>query len=315
MVKQFTACALVFTVSCGGLSGQPPSPRDYDPTAAGAPSELETTPADAAAARELLDTYAKRFSAGYPVFPGDELRFAVLGQGDLSFDVRVPADGAIDYPLIGRVVLAGRPLEEIRRDIIGRLEKDYLKSAHVSVQVREYSRKRVHVLGAVAHPLEYEVPGAKFVTLMQVIAQAGGFAPDAAKHGVIIYRPKEVGSPERVAIAVGPVGTQDSRDPIVLPDDIIFVPSRESVYVLGHVTRPGAFVIGADHGLTACQAVSLAGGCTRIANESNVRLIRRMGDGSRKTFVVDLARVVAGHPEEDVPLQPGDVLYVPESFF
>ncbi len=309
MVKYLTACALLFTVSCGGLSGRPPSPRDYDPTAAGAPSDLETTPADAAAAKELLDKYAKRFSAGFPVFPGDELRFTVLGQADLSFDVRVPADGAIHYPLIGRVSLAGRPLEEIRRDIRERLEKDYLVEAHVSVQVREYSKKRVHVLGAVAHPMEYEVPGAKFVTLMQAIAQAGGFSPDAAKQGVIIYRPKEIGSPERVAIAVG------MQDPVILPDDILFVPARESVYVLGHVTRPGAFVIGADHGLTACQAVSLAGGCTRIANESNVRLIRRMGNGARKTFVLDLVRVVGGHPEEDVPLQPGDVLYVPESFF
>jgi len=317
MVKRFLACALLIPASCGGLSGRPPSPREYDPTAAGAPAVVEATPVDAAAAKELLERYAKGFSAGYPVFPGDELRFTVLGQADLSFDVRVPADGAIHYPLIGRVALAGRPLEEIRRDIRERLEKDYLVAAHVSVQVREYSRKRVHVLGAVARPMEYEVPGAKFVTLLQVIAQAGGFAPDAAKHGIIIYRPREIGSPDRVAIEVAAVGIQEGRDrdPVVLPDDIIFVPARESVYVLGHVTRPGAFVVGADHGLTACQAVSLAGGCTRIANESNVRLIRRMGDGSRKTFVVDLARVVGGHPEEDVPLQPGDVLYVPESFF
>ncbi len=317
MVKRLIPFVLLVAVSCGGLAGSPPSKGDFDPSAAGVRSKDEVLPVDDAVSREILEKYAKRFSAGYPVFPGDELRFAVLGQDNLSFEVRVPADGAIHYPLIGKVALAGRTLEEIRRDVGERLEKDYLVSAHVSVQVREYSRKRVYVLGAVARPMEYEVPSAKFVTLLQTIAQAGGFTPDAAKHGVIIYRPKEIGSPDRIAIAVSAARVQEGRDrdPVILPDDIVFVPSRESVYVLGQVARPGAFVAGADHGLTASQAISLAGGVTRIANESNIRLIRRLANGTRKTFVLDLARVVGGHPDEDVPLQPGDVLFVPESFF
>lgn len=318
MVNRLVPFVLLVSASCGGLvGGRPPSKGEYDPTAAGARTADDALAVDDAASKEILERYAARFKAGYPVFPGDELRFAVLGQDDLSFEVRVPADGAIHYPLIGRVALAGRTLEEIRLDVGERLEKDYLVSAHVSVQVREYSRKRVYILGAVARPMEYEVPSAKFVTLMQTIAQAGGFAADAAKHGVIIYRQRDIGSPDRVAIAVSAAGVQEGRDkdPVVLPDDIVFVPARESVYVLGQVARPGAFTAGADHGLTASQAISLAGGVTRIANESNIRLIRRLANGTRKTFVLDLARVVGGHPEEDVPLQPGDVLFVPESFF
>ncbi|HKS16888.1 MAG TPA: SLBB domain-containing protein, partial [Planctomycetota bacterium] len=299
MVNRFWTFVMLMGASCGGLSGDPPLSADFDPQA------KEGTPAADAEAQEILAKYARRFEAGYPVFPGDELRFGVLGQADLSFDVRVPADGSIHYPLIGKVALSGRTLEEIRREIRERLEKDYLVTAHVSVQVREYARKRVYVLGAVARPMEYEVPGAKFATLLQTLAQAGGFAADAAKHGVVIYRPREIGSTDRVAIAVSAVAVQEgrARDPVVLPDDIIFVPSRESVYVLGQVARPGAFVTGADHGLTASQAVTMAGGFTRIANESNIRLIRRAADGSRKTFVLDLARVVGGHPQEDVPLQ------------
>ena len=314
MVKRLAPWLLLLATSCGGLSGRAPSSEEFDPAAR---SIEGATPATDAESQEILARYARRFSAGYLVFPGDELRFAVMGQADLSFDIRIPADGAIHYPLIGRVDLAGRTLEEIRKDIRERLEKDYVVSPQVSVQVREYSRKRVYVLGAVARPMEYEVPSAKFVTLLQTIAQAGGFTADAAKHGLVIYRPRVIGSPDRVAIAVSAAGVQEGRDrdPVVLPDDIIFVPARESVYVLGQVARPGAFVVGADHGLTASKAVSLAGGFTRIANESNLRLIRRAADGSRKTFVLDLARVVGGHPEEDVPLQPGDVLFVPESFF
>jgi len=308
---------LAILTSCGGPSGNAPTPSDFDPAAAGVASSEEPAPARDAASEELLARQAKRLTAGYPVFAGDELRFDVMGQADLSFAIRVPADGAIHYPLIGRVALAGRTLEEIRAEVRERLEKDYLVAAQVTVQVREYSKKRVYVLGAVAHPMEYEAPSAKFTTLLQMISQAGGFAADAAKHGVIIYRPREIGSPDRVAISVSALRVQEGRDrdPVVLPDDIVFVPSRENVYVLGQVARPGSFVVGADHGLTASQAVSLAGGFTRIADESSVRLIRRSTDGSKKSFVIDLARVVGGHPGEDVPLQPGDVLFVPESFF
>jgi protein involved in polysaccharide export with SLBB domain len=289
MVNRLWSGLLLVFASCGGLAGQPPTHADFDPESAGTHPAIEGTPADDAAAQELLAKYARRFSAGYPVFPGDGLRFAVLGQADLSIDVRVPSDGSIHYPLIGKVALAGRTLEEIRREVRERLEKDYLVTAHVSVQVREYSRKRVYVLGAVARPMEYEVPGAKFATLLQVIAQAGGFGADAAKHGVVIYRPREIGSNDRVAIAVSAVGVQDGRDrdPVVLPDDIIFVPSRESVYVLGQVARPGAFVAGADHGLTASQAVSLAGSFTRC---------------ERIQHPADPARV--GRFEEDVRARP-----------
>ena len=315
MVRRLPAWMILLTASCGGLGGNPPTSADFNPEGTAA---LEPAPGvEDAASREILENYAKKFSAGYPVFPGDELRFAVLGQADLSFDTRVPADGAIHYPLIGRLALAGRTLEEIRNEVRERLEKEYLVSAQVSVQVREYVRKRVYVLGAVAKPMEYEVPSAKFVTLLQAVAQAGGFAADASKHGVVIYRPKEIGSADRIAISVSAARVQEGRDrdPVVLPDDVIFVPARESVYVLGQVARPGALTVGADHGLTASQAISMAGGFTRIASESDVRLLRRAANGSRKTFVIDLARVVGGHPEEDVPLQPGDVLYVPESFF
>jgi polysaccharide biosynthesis/export protein len=313
-VKRILPWLLLLATSCQGLPGRPPSKAEFDP-AGSDPGRPEGAAVDAKTGDEILAQHTKRFRDGYPIYPGDELRFTVLGQADLTLEARVPAEGSINYPLIGKTTLAGRTLEEVRREVKERLEKDYLVSADVSVLVKEYARKRVYVLGAVAKPLDYEVPSGRLVTLLQAVAQAGGFLEDAAKHGVVIYRPRAVGSSERLAIPVDVSGAREVRDPLLLPDDIVFVPARERVYVSGQVAHPGAFVVNADHGLTASQAVSLAGGFTRIANDANVRLIRRLGDGGRRTFVLNLARVVAGHPEEDVPLQPGDTLFVPESVF
>jgi polysaccharide export outer membrane protein len=125
------------------------------------------------------------------------------------------------------------------------------------------------------------------------------------------------GSSERIALPLNVAALQEGqgKDPVLMPEDIVLVPSRERVYVLGQVARPGAFVTEADHGLTASQAISLAGGFTAVANDSSVRLLRRDSKGVRRTYVLNLTRVVEGRAEEDVPLQPGDLLFVPESLF
>jgi polysaccharide export outer membrane protein len=252
-----------------------------------------------------------------PIYPGDDLRFSVIGQAELSFEARVPQDGIIQYPMIGKVTLAGRPLEAVRDEIKSRLEQDYLQNADVTIQVKEYARKRVYVLGAVARPLDGDVPGGRWMTLLQAIAQAGGFREDAAKHRVVIFRLVKPGSSERIALPLNVAALQEGqgKDPVLMPEDIVLVPSRERVYVLGQVARPGAFVTEADHGLTASQAISLAGGFTAVANDSSVRLLRRDSKGVRRTYVLNLTRVVEGRAEEDVPLQPGDLLFVPESLF
>lgn len=315
-MKRFVPCVLLLAAACA-TPGRAPYRHEYDPTGTVARPDKEVSLPENKEVDELLDRYEKKAAAGPTILPGDELRFAVLGQADLTFEIRVPQDGVIQYPLIGKVALAGRFPEQVREEIKLRLEEDYLVSADVTVLVKAFAPKRIYVLGSVAHPLDGEVPGGQSVTLLQAIARAGGFTEDAAKHRVIIYRLAEGGGPNRVAIPLSMVGLQkgQGRDPVLFPDDIVLVPSREKVYVLGQVTRPGAFQADVDNGLLASQAITLAGGYTRVANDSGVRLLRRDKSGARRAYVLNLARVVSGFPHEDVPLQPGDVLFVPESVF
>ena len=317
MVKRIIPWVLLVTASCGGVSGRAPLRSEFDPSGAGPRPAHEAPPVDNKEADEILSRYEKAYSGGFPIHAGDDLRFAVVGQAELSFEARVPKDGVLQYPLIGKVTLGGRLPEEVRVEIKGRLEKDYLVSADVTIQVKEYARRRVYVLGAVARTLDGEVPGGQSVTLLQAIAQAGGFSEDAAKHNLVIYRLRDAATTARIAIPFNASALQEGRgrDPLLMADDIVMVPSREKVYVLGQVTRPGSFVADADHGLTASQAISLAGGYTRVANDATVRLLRRDRSGGRRTYVLNLARVVEGRPDQDVPLQPGDLLYVPESVF
>lgn len=246
------------------------------------------------------------------------IKFSVLGNPDLSFAARVPSEGFITYPLIGKVVLVGRTTNEIREEVQKRLGEDFLVNPDVTVLIDEYGKKKVYILGSVAHPQDYELSNNRMITLLQAIAQAGGFTEDAEKNQVLIFRARSVGAQDRITLPVNVTRLTApglGRDPLVIPDDIIFVPAREKIYVLGQVQRPGAFTVSADQPTTVTAAISLAGGLTRISSEGSVRLIRKQKDGSSAAYLVNVARVLGGHPEDDAIVQPGDIIFVPESFF
>jgi protein involved in polysaccharide export with SLBB domain len=99
------------------------------------------------------------------------------------------------------------------------------------------------------------------------------------------------------------------RDPQVT----VVLTARENleVSVLGQVQKPGTFAYVEK--LTLVQAVSDAGGLTEIAHKRRVKLTRRTAAG-QETFEVSIPAITEGR-ESDIPLQPGDIVFVPESPF
>ncbi|HSC87025.1 MAG TPA: SLBB domain-containing protein, partial [Polyangiaceae bacterium] len=97
------------------------------------------------------------------------------------------------------------------------------------------------------------------------------------------------------------------------PSVVITVKEYRSkvVTLLGQVQKPGSFALAP--GMTLIHAVSLAGGFTSIAMTSKVNLVRSL-EGKTKTVVIDAEDIYEGRAD-DVPLQPGDRIYVPERVF
>jgi polysaccharide export outer membrane protein len=95
--------------------------------------------------------------------------------------------------------------------------------------------------------------------------------------------------------------------------DIVSVPHAGIVYVLGAVGKPGGFVVSNDRTqLTTLKVLSLAGGMTHTAKSDRAVIIRKDTQGQQHEVAVDLNKVLK-RETEDVPLQPSDILYVPES--
>ena len=89
-----------------------------------------------------------------------------------------------------------------------------------------------------------------------------------------------------------------------------------SVLVTGEVAHPGPVNMSATRDLTVTRVLMLAGGATPVADKSKVRVTRREKDGSLKRFVVDIELIgKEGRSDLDVALKPGDVVWVPESWY
>ena len=90
---------------------------------------------------------------------------------------------------------------------------------------------------------------------------------------------------------------------------------NKTVYVLGQVSKPAAIEIPPEKPLTVLEAITSVGGFTDIANTSKVRVLR-MENGKQKSIDVDVTQITKqGNKSMDISLQPGDVIFVPQSMF
>jgi protein involved in polysaccharide export with SLBB domain len=88
--------------------------------------------------------------------------------------------------------------------------------------------------------------------------------------------------------------------------------SRGKIYLVGAVRVPGPQDIASDETLTVSKAILRAGGFTEFASEKNVK-VTRGSSADKKVFELNVSRILEkGDTENDLTLQPGDLIYIPE---
>ena len=279
-------------------------------------------------AQYLLEYPEARGPVGgdYKVGGYDVLSIVVYEEKDLSRGaVRVSADGFISFPLIGRVKVESHTTSEIEKLISHKLaEEQYLLDPHVSAMVTEYNSKGFLALGAVKNPGSYSLQAQECV--LDAISRAGGirrtgeaYSERAGKKGMIIRMENQNTDHERkIVINLDLEGLLKGRDQIsnifLVDKDVLFIPTAEHFYIIGQVIRPGSYPI-ADKEITLVEAISIAGGFTRVAARNRTRIIR-VEDGVEKIIEVRVDVITkAGKKIQDIPIKPGDVIVIPESFF
>ena len=94
---------------------------------------------------------------------------------------------------------------------------------------------------------------------------------------------------------------------------MISVPKADTIYVIGAVKKPGAYVLGEHRSLSALQILALAEGADKTAATKDARIMRVVpGSNDRAEIPVDLQTILSGKMP-DVPLTADDILFVPVS--
>ncbi len=158
---------------------------------------------------------------GYLISPNDVIAISVLGEEDLSLSVRVSEKGLISFPLLGEIKAVGYTPIQFERKLEELLEKDYLVSPSVNINIKEYGA--ISVLGQVKKPGSFEIKGR--LTVTQAVALAGGLTDIASPNGTKVIR--EVAGREEII----PVKLKDilndgnlSGDINLKPGDLIVIP-------------------------------------------------------------------------------------------
>ncbi len=289
--------ALILSIGAFSVSAQtttpPPSPGDDPPK------------------QQPIQDFIKDYRIG----PGDLLEIKVFELDQLNQTVRVSEDGSISLPLLGSVRVEGLTQGETETRLATLLQEKWVKNPQVSVFIKEYKSKQVAVIGAVQKPGNYELIGRK--TLLQVVSMAGGFT-DKTTNQLFVLRDGTNGDGDSIAIDLKDLlvnGNKELNIPIE-PNDVVNVPiDREiRVFVMGRVTRPGEQRFKISERTTLLQAIAAAGGTAEGAREGGVTITRKDAKGKERKIKVDLNDIIRGK-KPDIPLEEGDVVYVPESFW
>jgi len=192
-------------------------------------------------------------------------------------------------------------------DIAQLLEGDLTQNVFLEPQdtlvVPPLDRKKVYVFGEVARPGPVFVSG----TTLDALTRAGGLTPRADLELAYMTRGNVVLPVDFVKLFREGDATQDLP---VQDGDYIFIPSQveRRIYVVGEVNRPGIVQYSGQLDLVAALAAS--GFVRYTGREGSVHVVR---GNLRDPFVmrVDMNRVWRGELGQPIPLQSGDIVFVP----
>ncbi|SLN46871.1 Polysaccharide biosynthesis/export protein [Roseovarius litorisediminis] len=177
----------------------------------------------------------------YTVKPGDVLRIEVLEDNTINRETLVLPDGQISVPLAGTVAAKGKTLSQIKADVASALAPNFANVPTVFVSLASLAVPRssgrstsaatskvdVYVLGEVAKPGKVEVETG--TTLLQVLAEIGGFSKFAAKKRIQLRRADSAGVEKVYSVNYQDIlaGKTNIGMTVLAPGDVIIVPQRK----------------------------------------------------------------------------------------
>ena len=235
----------------------------------------------------------------YVIGNGDLLAVQVFDVQELNREVRVSQTGTIGIPLVPvRIHVSGLTETQAQLKIAEVLEANGLVShPDVSVTVKEHKSKPITIVGAVPHPMVYQAD--RQVTLIEVLAEAGGISNDAG-NTVIISRLEADPVSEAEPPAINSSDAAPAPLPEIAPNSAPDAPRTPA----GPTHSPSPD----DTGRAA------AGTSSSAPSPKSIDPPDPLPPAIANTITVNLGRILeTGDTSSNVVLQPGDVVTVPHA--
>ncbi|MEJ0003500.1 MAG: polysaccharide biosynthesis/export family protein [Pararobbsia sp.] len=222
---------------------------------------------------------------------------------------RVGSDGAIFFPTLGRVKVAGETIEQIRAQFVRLLSKN-VRDPQVDVRVLAYRSQRVQMTGELKSPGTMAITDVP-LTLVDAIARAGGETSSADLSRLHLTRDGRTMTIDAQSILEH---GRMKENVLLKAGDVVNVPDRSDarIFVLGEVVKPQTVQINRA-GLTLADALSAVNSIdVRSADPRQIYVIRGAAENLQKPTVyrLDMTQIDALLLQTQFALQPLDVIYV-----
>ena len=237
----------------------------------------------------------------YTIGSGDLLSILVFDVPELSRDVRVGQTGTIGIPLIPvRLHVSGLTESQAELKIAEVLEANGLVShPEVTVAVKEKKSKPITVVGAVIHPMVYQAD--RQVTLLDVLAEAGGISSDAADSVIVTRAESDSSQDTSTPPAISP---QDAA-PTRLPADSISSSGNPSAAPQTPSQSPDT--PSTDAASSTAQTSPSSSGPSATSDAPVPPPLSNI-------ITVNLNQILeTGDTSSNIVLQPGDIVTVPHA--
>ena len=161
--------------------------------------------------------------AEYRIGSGDILRIHVWKEPDASIPaVTVRSDGKIALPIVKEIEVAGLTLRELEKILTEKFSR-FINDPEITVVAKEIQSEKVYLVGAVKKEGSFLLKSP--MTVLQVLAEAGGFTDFAKKKKIYVLRTKNQNQ-SRLPFNYEAVikGENMEQNILVLPGDTIVVP-------------------------------------------------------------------------------------------
>jgi len=236
----------------------------------------------------------------YIVGPGDGMQIQLLGKINENHELSVGRDGAINFPELGPISVAGLRFSEAKQ-LVQQKVAEQMIGVRAVISLGELRSIKIFVLGEAFKPGSYTV--SSLSTMTNALFVSGGITNIGSLRNIQLKRRGEKITTLDLYDLLQKGDTRN--DARLLPGDVIYIPPvSDTVGIQGEVKRPAIYELKNENSLQ--NLISLAGGFSAEAFPNISTIVRKNNNGFTTVFDVDLTQKSA----KTTKLKNGDLVEI-----